>query len=264
MLTLVLLQSVHKLLGWLLSIPLRIVLCPLPQIRTRILKSQLSLPVQLLVGERRVSRQIQDIAVPSWSNLVCKISSDDMAECLDHLEYSGTTSTAQVPCLDTGLLFAQVVERLEMAAREVEHVDVIADRGAVLGLVVVAKDEKLLALTDSDLCEQRQEVVGYAERVLAHDARGMGTGRVEVTQQCSVPLLAFLFLAVLLRLVALRINGVCDDAFYGGLCATVDICRADGAVFGDGDHVGESGRIAVDGGGGREDDVGDIVLYHGR
>jgi hypothetical protein len=34
-------------------------------------------------------------------------------------------------------------------------------------------------------------------------------------------------------------------------------------VFGDGDHVGEAGCVAVDGGGGGEDDVGDVVLDHG-
>jgi hypothetical protein len=34
------------------------------------------------------------------------------------------------------------------------------------------------------------------------------------------------------------------------------------ALFGDGDHVGEAGGIAVDGCGGGEDDVGHVVLLH--
>ena len=44
---------------------------------------------------------------------------------------------------------------------------------------------------------------------------------------------------------------------------SVDVGGADGAVLGDGDHVGDAGGVAVDGGGRGEDDVGDVVFDHG-
>ena len=142
--------------------------------------------------------------------------------------------------------------------------DVVADRCAVLALVVVTKDEELLALADRNLRQQGKEVVWHAQRVLAHDTAGMRTGGVEVPQQRGVPLLDLLVvLASLLRVVALSFDGVCNGTLDGGLCAAVYVGRADGAVFRDGDHVGDARRIAVDGRGRREDDVCDIVLDHG-
>lgn len=89
----------------------------------------------------------------------------------------------------------------------------------------------------------------------------MRTAGVEVAQQSAVPLLERL--ALLLQVVALSVDVVGDDVLNHGLGAAVGVGRANGAVLGDGDHVGESGRIAVDGGGGGEDDVGDIVAGHG-
>ena len=55
-----------------------------------------------------------------------------------------------------------------------------------------------------------------------------------------------------------------DDIFNGRFGTTVGVGRADGTVFGDWDHVWEASGIAVDGGGGGKDDVGDIVFGHGR
>ena len=89
----------------------------------------------------------------------------------------------------------------------------------------------------------------------------MGTARVEVAEVGTVPLLEGL--ASLLEVVALGIDVVGDDILDDGLGAAVGVGGADGAVFGDGDHVLEAGGIAVDGGGGGEDDVGDIVAGHG-
>lgn len=89
----------------------------------------------------------------------------------------------------------------------------------------------------------------------------MGTARVKVTKVGTVPLLKWL--AGLLRILALRGNPVLDDLLDNGLRPAVGVGGTDRAVFGDGDHVLESGSIAVDGGGRRKHDVGDIVLAHG-
>lgn len=89
----------------------------------------------------------------------------------------------------------------------------------------------------------------------------MRTARVEVAQQSAVPLLEGL--ALLFQVGALGIDVVGDDVLNHGLGAAVGVGRANGAVLGDGDHVGESSGIAVDSGGGGEDNVGDIVAGHG-
>ena len=90
----------------------------------------------------------------------------------------------------------------------------------------------------------------------------MGAGGVEVAQQSGVPLLAFFLFALFLCFGALGVDGVGDDALDRRLRAAVHVGGADGAVFGDGDHVLEARGVAVDGGRGGEDDVVDIVLHH--
>ena len=54
-----------------------------------------------------------------------------------------------------------------------------------------------------------------------------------------------------------------DDSLVRGLGATIRVGGPNWAVFGDGNHVLETGSVAVDGGRRREDDVGDIVTCHG-
>lgn len=151
---------------------------------------------------------------------------------------------------------------MQVPAREIEDVDVVADCGAVFRGVVVAEDEEFLALSDGDLREEREEVVWYAEGVFAHDAAWMGAGGVEVAEESGVPFLGFVFFAGFLGGIALRGDLVGDDAFDGGFCAPVRVGWADRAVFWDGDHVLEACRVAVDGGGGGEDDVCYVVLFH--
>ena len=54
-----------------------------------------------------------------------------------------------------------------------------------------------------------------------------------------------------------------DDVLDCRLGPAVGVCGPNGAAFGDGDHVWEASGIAVDGGGGGEDNVGDVVFCHG-
>lgn len=89
----------------------------------------------------------------------------------------------------------------------------------------------------------------------------MSTAGVEVTEQGTVPLLERL--ASLLIVASLSVDEVGDDVLNHGLGAAVGVGRADWAVLGDGDHVGDAGSIAVDGGGGGEDNVVDVVALHG-
>lgn len=66
----------------------------------------------------------------------------------------------------------------------------------------------------------------------------------------------------LLQGIALCVDSIGDDGLDHGFCASVGIGGTDGAVLGDGDHVGDAGGVAVDGRGGGEDYVGDGVGEH--
>ncbi len=69
-------------------------------------------------------------------------------------------------------------------------------------------------------------------------------------------------LARLFQVGSLGIDKVGDDQLDRALGVSVWVCRPNRAVLGNGYHVGYPGRIAIDGGRGREDDIGDIVLLH--
>ena len=127
--------------------------------------------------------------------------------------------------------------------------------------LTITEDKQLLALADSDLCEKREQVERDTRWVLSHDTALVCTGRVEVAEECTVPYLRVL--AILLESCALRVDVVCNDLLVHGLGVAVWVGCADGAVLWDWDHAFEAGGIAVDGGGGGEDDVGDVVAGHG-
>jgi hypothetical protein len=128
------------------------------------------------------------------------------------------------------------------------------------GLLTITKDEELLALTGSNLAEKGKQVEWDTEWVLTHDTAWVGTSWVEVSQQSAIPLVERL--ALLLEVVALSINVIGNDELDGGLGVSVWVSWANWAVLWDWNHVWNTGGVTVDGGGRREDDVGDIVLAH--
>lgn len=125
----------------------------------------------------------------------------------------------------------------------------------------VTKDEQLLALPYCYLGKQWKEIVGYTLWVFTHDTAGMRACRVEVAEESRVPVVARF--PILLEIITLGFDVVCDATFDGGLGAAVGIRRANWTNFGNGYHVFEAGGIAVDGSGGGEDYIGDIVACHG-
>lgn len=256
-----LLQSIQQRCWGILAVTLRVVVDPPPQVCAGILHLELGLPVQLLVGQARVGRQVENVTLSALYHIVLEIAAHHGAECLDHLEHGAAATRAQVPSLETRLARAQVVQRSQVTLGKITDVDVVADGSSVTRGVVLAKHKQLLALTSGNLAQKRQQVEGDTLGVLAHNAGGVGTARVEVPQVGTVPLL--IGLAGLLQVVALGIDVVLDDLLDHELGPAVGVCWASRAGLGDGNHVGETCGVAIDGSGGREDDVGDIVFSHG-
>ena len=88
----------------------------------------------------------------------------------------------------------------------------------------------------------------------------MCAARVEVPEQSAIPLVVRL--PGLFVVAALGLDVVRDDRLDHDLCLAICVCGANRALLWNGNHVGDAGGIAVDGGGRGEDDVGDIVLLH--
>ena len=82
---------------------------------------------------------------------------------------------------------------------------------------------------------------------------------VEVSQQPRVPFLDGGGVASFLSFGTLCCDVVGDHQLRGEFGIAVGVRRAQGALFRDGDHARHTGGIAVDSGGRRVDDVGDVV-----
>ena len=121
---------------WILLVPLGVVLHPPPKVGAGILQGELCLPLQLLVGQRWVGGKVEHVSESPVNDLVWQIAANDVAEGLDHLKDCASATGAQVPGLDAGLVLAEVVEGGQMATREVEDVNVVANGSAVLGGIV--------------------------------------------------------------------------------------------------------------------------------
>ena len=272
------LDGLDQLGGGFLAVALRVVVHPAPEVLAGLLHGELRLPVKLLVGQAGVGSQVEHVTGATVNNLIGKVAADDGAEGLDDLEDGAATAGSQVPGLDAGLVLAEVLKGSKVALGEIDDVDVVTDGSAVTRFVVytnvsavpamyvawsrtLAEDQELLALASGNLSEQGEQVEGDALGVLAHDAARVGATGVEVAEVGTVPLLVRL--AGLLEVVALGVDVVGNDILDDGLGAAVGVGWADGAVLGDGDHVGDTSSVAVDGGGGGEDDVGDVVTLHG-
>lgn len=131
-----LLQLLHQLGRRLLVVALRVVARPAPEILARLLEGALRLPAELLLGAGRVGGQIQDVAGAAGRDLVREIAAHRGGERADHLVDGAALAGTEVPGAHAGAVLEQVVEGLEVAVREVQDVDVVADGGAVVGGVV--------------------------------------------------------------------------------------------------------------------------------
>ena len=135
-----------------------------------------------------------------------------------------------------------------MCLSEVEHVDKVADAGAVGRVVVIAEHGEAGTDADSRLREVGDKVSGNAIRHFADDARGVRADGVEVAKQDSGDRCAALHVVlhdflVDLLCVAVGAFSLLDRGFF-----------RNGQVFGIG--------LAVNGAGRREDDTLNVVLGH--
>jgi hypothetical protein len=71
-----------------------------------------------------------------------------------------------------------------MGLGEIDHVDEVAEAGAVLGGIVVAEDGQALALADGGLGDEGDEVVGNAAREFADEGARVCADGVKCAAGC--------------------------------------------------------------------------------
>lgn len=130
------LQLVQQLGRRLLAISLRVVPRPAPQILASLLESTLGLPPELSVRASRVGGEVEDVTFAAGSDLVGEIAANGSREGANHMVDGAALTGAKVPGADTGVIGAQVVEGLQVAIGKVEDVDVVANGGSVVRVVI--------------------------------------------------------------------------------------------------------------------------------
>lgn len=125
-------KSVDKLFWWLLSVALWVVLGPPPEVGAGVLESVGGFPSKLLVRTRWVCCKVEHVTGPAWSDFVGKITTYGFAEGLDHVVDGRTSASTQIPCAYTWLVGAQVVQGNKMPFCQIEDVNVVTDRSAIL------------------------------------------------------------------------------------------------------------------------------------
>ena len=139
------------------------------------------------------------------------------------------------------------LEGAYVACGEVAYVDVVADSGAVRGVVVIAEYTEFLAEADCGLRDVGHEIVRNSVRVFADTSARVRANRVEVAEQNHVPFwVSFLH--------------VHEHFFEHGLCLSIGVgAMTFRAFFGNRDLS----RVAVNGGRRTENDVLAAVVSHG-
>ena len=80
-----------------------------------------------------------------------------------------------------------VLKRRRVAVRQIADMDVIPHPGAVVGIVVTAKNTQFFVAAERCLSHIGKQVVGNAGRVFPDAARGIGTDGIEVAQKHNGP-----------------------------------------------------------------------------
>ncbi len=217
---------------------------PSPAVFAHLLDRLFGFPAQDFFGVGGVGEAFGHVAGAALYDLVGDFFAGGLLEGFDHVEHRVAVAGAEVDG-EYSFVLCKVLQGFEMAAGEVDDVDVVADPRAVVGVVVAAEDAEAVAFTDGGLGNEGHEVVGDAVGVFADGARLVGADGVKIAQQGNAP-----------RLV--RDGEVPQDLLDEELRLAVGVGGAEGELFGYRGGV----RVAVDGGGRAEDNVFTAVLLH--
>mmetsp|Transcript_5051 Transcript_5051/g.14623 ORF Transcript_5051/g.14623 Transcript_5051/m.14623 type:complete len:275 (+) Transcript_5051:199-1023(+) len=226
-------------------VSVRIRRLPLPGILAHFLDAVLRLPFQEIVRQLRVRVHLGDVSGPPIHDAVRNRLAGGLAHPVHQVQDGDPPAGSQID-----RLAAQVGGRVQLfesghvAPRQVHHVNVIPDTGAVGGVVVAPKDTELGSPTDADLRDKGHQIVGDSLWVFPDAARGVGADGVEVSKDQHVPFLGG------------RGVGVPENLLDEEFRSAVRIRGRQPSRFPEGEHLG----FSVDGGGRAKNEMADLVL----
>ena len=133
-----------------------------------------------------IGPRLGDVAGAAVHDPVGHLAARGLLEGGDHLEHAGPVAGAEVACDHAGA-DPKPVERAQVAEGQIDHVDVVADPGAVAGGPVAAVDVELGQAAHRHLGDVGHQIVGNAAGILADPAAGVGADRVEIAEQRQPP-----------------------------------------------------------------------------
>lgn len=136
--------------GRLSSVPLRVVLLPVPRVATHFFDAVLSLPAEFVECFLRVAVACGDIACAARLDAVRNFYVVYFLECVDHVEHGIAVASAKVVNGEPAFTFDSL-ECCNVACGEVANVDVVANARAVGCIVVVPEHAEFFAEADSGL-----------------------------------------------------------------------------------------------------------------
>ena len=128
-----------------------------------------------------------NVSTATGHDLVRNVLAAGLGEGLDHVQDTTALAGTQVDGMPTRMVLRKF-QGSQVAVYQVHNVDVVADTGAIRGVVVIPKYAEVGALAMGNLSDIGHEVVGDAVGALANKTAGVGPYRVEVAQADEVPL----------------------------------------------------------------------------
>jgi len=205
--------------------------------------SVLRLPVQHASRALTVGNEARGVAGAARAFLHFYVLAGNAACGVDDLLHREAVAVAQVEGVAVAAC-GEFVQRQQVGLAQVHDVHIVADAGAIGGVVVAAEDGDVGAAFGGGLQHQGDEV-GFGLVAFAQLAFGVGAGGVEVAQAHGLEAEGAVVAG----------QGLFHHPF--GNAVGVDGARGVGFVYG---HVV---GLAEDGGGGREDEALHIVRDHG-
>ena len=159
---------------------------PVPAVAAHILKVIVRRPAEHIFALLRTAVADVDIAGAPAHDSVRHAQAVCLLKGVHHVEHAVADAGAEVKHAFAAMAF-HVRNGGDMAAGEIDDMDVIAHAGAVVGVVVVAENAQILELADGGLRDIGHEVIRYAPGILADETAGMSADGVEIAQQHYAP-----------------------------------------------------------------------------
>lgn len=231
---------------WIKQLPksIRIVALPAPGIDTHGIHVSRGAPVEQFGRKSGIGVAGGNITGAARRQLVRNRATAGLFKGLDDIEHAVAGPGAEVH--RKALRLVQAGQRLEMPERQIDNVNVVAHAGAIRRRVIVAPDLQLLAPADGDLGDEGHQVVRDALRVFADQAAFVRADRVEVAQDADPP-------------GGVGAVEVAQHVFDDQLGPAVGVGCRERVIFGQRQAL----WVAVDGGGGTEDEGLDTAFAHG-